>query len=354
MGAGKNSDIANAEPPLVSVTVCCYNCQEWIAQTIQSVLDQTFENWELVLINDGSTDNSEGIIRGFSDSRILYEYQENRGLPLARNRALELARGKYVAFLDHDDLWEPNKLEMQVGLLEQRPDVALVFSDCYLIGPDGHRFGTFFQQWRSSRIPSRGHVLKDLLLEGCFMPVMSVMVRKEILVKVGGFNPNYTLAEDYEAWLRVADGRIVDFINQPLCSYRVHDSSVSVIQQERGFHEMLDILSVRLNQSELSWWFKFRLGLRYADCVQATTKHFRRTGRRNESRGLLMKTFLNDPKHMIWCLPFALGPVPALLRYSKILYNTLRESRPGRWPVLLRSLWREHGERNSKSGWKTS
>jgi glycosyltransferase involved in cell wall biosynthesis len=354
MKIGVQPGIVDNKPPLVSVTVCCYNCQEWIDQTIRSVLDQTFTDWELVIINDGSADRTEQIINSFSDPRIIYEYQTNQGLPLARNRSIELSRGKYIAFLDHDDLWEPNKLELQIDLLEQRPDVGLVYSDSHLIGADGQRFGTFFNQWRSSTVPCRGEILKDLLLEGCFIPLLSVVVRKAVLIEVGGFNANYRLAEDYEAWLRIAAGHIVDFIAEPLCSYRVHDANESRIQEERGSEEVLRILSSQFSQPDFSWWFKFRLGIRHAECFRAYIDYLRQKGRWKDSRVLWKKTLSNDPKHMIWSLPLAIGAMPVLLRYTKILYHTLRGNRPGLWPGLLRSLWRQHGVRTSKGGWKTS
>ncbi|MEW6530059.1 MAG: glycosyltransferase [Thermodesulfobacteriota bacterium] len=249
-------------PPLVSVTICCYNSEEYIAATLQSVLNQTFDNFEIVVVNDGSTDRTEQIVKSFSDARIQYHLQENSGVGATRNRAVDLSRGKYVAFLDHDDLWEPTKLEKQIPLLETQPEVGLVYSDCYYINPHGERFATYFAYQGVE--PCRGDALLALVKYGCFMQLPSVIVRKEALVEVGKFDPRYNIVEDYDTWMKIAARHAVDYVGEPLCSYRVHSANTSRIQQERGYQEVLNLVTEWMRCRDLAAEVRAELDRQYA------------------------------------------------------------------------------------------
>ena len=123
--------------PRVSVNICCYNGGKYIAETISSVLAQTFTDFELVIVNDGSKDDTEGKILGFNDGRIKYVFQENRGLSATRNRALDLSKGEFIAILDQDDLWEPEKLELQLRVMDKNPGTGVVYSDALIIDENG-------------------------------------------------------------------------------------------------------------------------------------------------------------------------------------------------------------------------
>src|SRR5438874_5550918 len=104
--------------PTVSITLCCFNSERFLAETLRSIIDQTYKDWELVIINDGSTDSTESIIQTFIDRKwpIVYHSQQNAGLGRSRNKAVELSRGEFIALIDHDDLWEPEKLARQIPL----------------------------------------------------------------------------------------------------------------------------------------------------------------------------------------------------------------------------------------------
>ena len=117
--------------PVVSAIIPTYNFGRFLGEAIQSVLDQTFTDFELIVVDDGSTDDTREVVGSFNDSRIRYIYQENRGLPAARNTGIKASRGEYIAFLDSDDIWLTQNLELKVKSLDSHPDAGLVCSDGY-------------------------------------------------------------------------------------------------------------------------------------------------------------------------------------------------------------------------------
>jgi len=209
-------------PPKVSVNICCYNSEKFIKETIQSVLDQTFRDLELIIIDDGSKDSTSKIVRSFSDPRIKYYYQENRGLSASRNRAIELSQGEYIALLDHDDLWEEKKLEKQIALLDSRKNLGLVYSDSYFIDENGRITGSFFKLNK----PAKGCVIKELI-EGDFIPCLTAVMRRSYMQRVGNFRDNLKIAEEYDYFIRLSLISEFDYIDEPLSRYRIHSNNTS-------------------------------------------------------------------------------------------------------------------------------
>ena len=205
----------------VSVNICCYNGEKYLAEAIKSVLDQTYTDFEVVIVNDGSNDTTEKVVLAFKDERIKYFYQANVGLSAARNRALSLSNGEFVAILDQDDLWAPEKLELQVGLMDSKPDVGVVYSAGYTVGGDG----TILRAERTSRY-CRGEITGSLL-KGNYISCPTVMFRASALKKVGGFRTDLKIAEEYDMYLRLARVCKFDFVDKPLARYRVHSSNTS-------------------------------------------------------------------------------------------------------------------------------
>lgn len=134
----------------VSVIIPTYNRAELVQEAIESVLRQSFEDYEIIVIDDGSTDGTGEALKGFA-SRIRYIGQDNRGLGAARNRALELAQGEYIALLDSDDLWPPHKLALEVSILDQYPEVAFVFGDFFIQTMDGRSFRNGLHNWFATK-----------------------------------------------------------------------------------------------------------------------------------------------------------------------------------------------------------
>jgi glycosyltransferase involved in cell wall biosynthesis len=220
--------------PLVSVIIPAYNASSWIVETIDSVLSQDYQNIEIIVIDDGSTDDTRNIINTFGND-VKYFYKNNGGQSSARNLALKYAKGKYVAFIDSDDLWETNKLSLQVELLEST-GLKWVYSDG--IAFDSSTKLELFKFSQKSE-HYKGDILVNLF-KSCFIPMPSVIVNNEVFQKVGFFNEDnrFRNREDWEMWIRIAESYPVAYISKELVKYRVHKNSVtgteSLIQRLNG------------------------------------------------------------------------------------------------------------------------
>jgi glycosyltransferase involved in cell wall biosynthesis len=189
---------------------------------IDSIVSQTFLDWELVIINDGSTDQTEAIINRYIDRgyRITYHYQDNKGLAFSRNKALELSKAEYVAFIDHDDIWMPEKLQKQMALLKMRPELGLVYSDCFNVYPDGQKVSVskYFKFYN-------GYCFERLLLNN-FIVLSTAVVKKEDAIAAGGFK-NFKIIEEYDLFLKISYNKAIDYIPECLSLYRYHDNNAS-------------------------------------------------------------------------------------------------------------------------------
>ena len=208
--------------PKVSINLCCYNSERFLEETLASVFAQTFKDYELVIVNDGSKDGTDALIRKHiaSGRPIVYHPQENQGLGKSRNKALELSKGPLIAILDHDDVWEPRKLERQVRLFD-RPEVGFAGSDAIFIDSAGKEIGRYSE----GRPLRRGNILRDLFLYN-FIPCAAAMMRKSSIEAAGGFfRPDFRISEEYEMFLRLAERFEFDYVDEPLVRIRVHPGS---------------------------------------------------------------------------------------------------------------------------------
>ena len=211
-------------PPSVSVIMPAYNVAPYIAEAIESVLAQTFSDFELLIVDDGSTDGTAAIARHFAerDHRIRLLQQENRGLAAARNTALEHARASALALLDSDDLWMPRFLEAQMAVLEARPEVDIVTGNARTLG--SHEDGRPARPWPDPRpSPNLWTILGDELS----VFIMSVF-RRRVYDTIGGFDDMLRTNEDFDFWLRAALAGFTFARNdEPLGFYRRRDDSLS-------------------------------------------------------------------------------------------------------------------------------
>ena len=180
--------------PLVSVIIPTFNRAYCLAETIHSVLTQS--GFELIVVDDGSTDDTQKVLKNFSDIRVIH-LLENRGVSYARNRGIEEARGSLICFLDSDDLWEEGKLEAQMKWMQGHPECQAVYTDEKWI-----RNGVRVNQMNKHRKYS-GHIFKQCL-PLCIVSPSSVMLRKSLLDEVGVFDESMPVCEDYDLWLRIA------------------------------------------------------------------------------------------------------------------------------------------------------
>tara|TARA_R110002126_G_scaffold6945_2_gene34940 strand:+ start:13 stop:957 length:945 start_codon:yes stop_codon:yes gene_type:complete len=213
--------------PVVSVIMPAYNASGYIQEAINSVIAQTYTKWELIIIDDGSTDStSEIIINNCNqDLRIHYFYQENGKQGKARNLGLYHARGPYIAFLDADDLWQPEKLEIQLEEIIVK-NVDLVFANSYVFNND-----TVSDRSRKFKILNqvfKGEEALKLFLEVNRIPILTVLAKKEKILLVDGFSEKRVIqnAEDYHLWLKMLISGFVFYGSEKtLASYRVHNES---------------------------------------------------------------------------------------------------------------------------------
>lgn len=242
--------------PLISIITPAYNAEKYLAETIESVLQQTYSNWELLITNDGSTDKTAEIIQQYEskDKRIRSFYQENGKQGKARNLAIKHAQGKYLAFIDADDLWAENKLEKQLAVLEQNPEIDIVFTN-------GISFrGDINHVVQTTNARGGKYDYKEMLekvLMGKAFPNLSVMLRKDKLTDLGGFCeiPKVQNAEDQQMWMRMIEaGSQVYCVTENLFYYRLHEEQVTA-QDSMAFVE--------------SFW-----GLYYAEFKQTNNRKY--------------------------------------------------------------------------------
>jgi glycosyltransferase involved in cell wall biosynthesis len=206
--------------PKVSVVIPAYNAMTYLPETVESVLRQTFTDFEVLIIDDGSPDQVVQWASQLSDSRVKLISQKNQGLPGARNTGIAHAQGEYIAFLDADDLWEPTKLEKQVRCLDENPAVGLVHTWMVLVDEQGKSTGKVMPS------NAEGHVWKQLA-ERNAIACPSVVVRRCCFERVGVFDRNLRSLEDWDMWIRIAAQYPFAVIKEPLAYYRQLSGSMS-------------------------------------------------------------------------------------------------------------------------------
>jgi glycosyltransferase involved in cell wall biosynthesis len=210
--------------PKVSVIIPTYNERaDFLRAAIRSVEKQTFQDFEIIIVDDGSTDETARVVHDFADPRIHYlRHGRNLGEPAARNTGMRHTSGQYLAFLDDDDEWLPRKLEKQVSLLDCcRPHVGLVYTGLWRInGCTRERIGL----WTPDK---RGDVFRDMCRQNWIGTPSSVLVRRECFDRVGEFDESIAYGADYDMWLRISETFAVDYIREPLVFYTVHEKSMS-------------------------------------------------------------------------------------------------------------------------------
>ncbi len=201
---------------LVTAITPTFNRARYLAQAIESVLEQGFPGLEHVVVDDGSTDDTEAVVRRHGD-RVRYHRQPNAGQSAAWNTALSLARGEVVAFLDSDDAWLPGKIARQLPLLEREPRAALLYADVRYVDGEGRPIA----EPRLPRATPSGRVLRDLLADN-FIRTPTVLARRRLLLEAGGFRPELVQGNDWDMWLRLATRHEVIHDPVPSALYRLH------------------------------------------------------------------------------------------------------------------------------------
>ena len=207
----------------MSVVIPAYNTRQTIAETIDSVLAQTYKQYEIIVVDDGSPDDVVDVVTKGYGAKVALIRQPNAGLAGARNTGIRAAKGDLVAFLDSDDTWLPEFLETQVALADAHPEANVFYSNCYF-WEDGRRKG----QWTDLHDQKNGAILTELIQRQVMIPVLTAVVRRAVLLKVGLFDASLRQVEDYDLWLRLAaSGSHFYASAQPLALYRINPGGLS-------------------------------------------------------------------------------------------------------------------------------
>ncbi len=242
---------------LVSIIIPAWNAEKYIKEAIDSALNQTHPNTEVIVVNDGSTDGTESILKSYQNPKLRYFNQENQGLAGARNTGIKNSQGEYIALLDSDDIFLPSKVERQAEILEDNPDYGICYSDLLHFNdpPDPARFesrsesgGSPSGTWRAGeshrkffhhryRYPS-GDIFGEIIHRQFINP-LAVMIRRGIFNQFGLFDQNLRRSEDWELWLRLAkNGVKFYYLNEVLAHYRVRSiGNLSSLESEPEMKE---------------------------------------------------------------------------------------------------------------------
>ena len=233
-----NQRSAPPVPGLVSVVVTCFNYSRFVRKAVDSALRQSYRSVEVIVVDDGSTDETPAVMAAYRrDARVRYVRQTNQGHAAAKNTGIRLARGEFVAFLDADDVWDLEKLALQIPRFGDR-DTGMVYSAKRLIGPDGEEVPA--AELPKRLLPKRGAVTEHLLYDN-FVPFSSAVVRRDILDRAGWMDETITMGCDWELWLRLSRVTSFEFTERPLLLYRIGHGQMSqrVVAAQRCADDIL-------------------------------------------------------------------------------------------------------------------
>ena len=321
--------------PKVSVVIPTYNRAHLIGETIQSVLCQTFRDFETIIVDDGSNDNTREVVSRFP---VKYFYQENSGVSAARNTGIKLSSGQYIAFLDSDDLWLRHALEKGVEALDRYPEAGFSYGQGYLTDENGHIFGLIKSSFlRESSLIDGRELIKEMLSNHT-TPMGATMYRRYCVDTVGGFNEAMKMSEDRAFHASLAKRYQVAYIAEPLVRWRIHARSLSaapVLQEVEEYNRI--VLESIFNDEELGPLFQperayayFKLYYRLADEAYVC-------GMMDTARTYIFRAVRTYPRESFRDLGISCGflfaktwlplPILAFIRSSK---NYLRTATQGR------------------------
>jgi glycosyltransferase involved in cell wall biosynthesis len=294
---------------LVTAIIPTYNYGRFVTQAVESALAQTYGNVEILVVDDGSTDDTREQLAPYAD-RIRYLYQENQSVAAARNTGIRAAQGELIAFLDADDLWHPHKLELQVRYLADHPTVQLVAVD---------RLAASAESWPTlnglAYPRARPITAEELVLQPHFAP-SGVLVRKECFNTVGFFDTSLRNAEDYDMWIRIACRFPVVKLEVPLWWYRVHGNNKSHVpaRQEAAGLRVLGKTFAQAGPLHKRWLLQRKA---YSYAAYAASLNYSAERLELLSLARILRSFL------LWPIPYHRGEVTTSLARPKKLVITL-------------------------------
>lgn len=245
---------------LFSVIICCYNSEKYLKETINSIILQTHKRWEIIIINDGSTDSTENIIFDYIKLGvpIIYEKQENLGFASARNKALSIANSEWVAIVDHDDICLPKRLEIQAKQITDNPNSKLFFGDALLFDSKNNKNINHFSKFNMNKIKIKNN--KDfhtsLIIDGCFIVSSTVVFNKTAAIEIGKFKEKLITLADYDFFISLSKKYLFTYSKEIISKMRIHSMQSSVTNQKKYFNELNTLLSFFLLQKHFNFFEK--------------------------------------------------------------------------------------------------
>jgi GT2 family glycosyltransferase len=280
--------------PTISVVVPAYNGERTILETIKSIQQQTFSDFELIVINDGSTDRTLELLATVEDPRLKVFSYENGGLPVARNRGIARAMGEFITFIDADDLWTPDKLELQLAALQQHPEAGVAYSWTLVMDEKGEGF------YPGKSVSFEGNVYPQLLLSNFIASGSNVMLRREAITSVGEFDPTLRSCEDWDYWLRVA--ALWSFVVVPKYQILYRQSSGAMSSKVEVMEKNLLIVHERAFQAappELQFLKNHGLANIYLFVTQLCLTHVSSATGAQQAREKLQKAIRLRPQFLL-------------------------------------------------------
>jgi glycosyltransferase involved in cell wall biosynthesis len=210
----------------ISVIIPTFNRAQFVKKAINSVLNQTFQDVEIVVVDDGSTDNTKDIINSYGE-QVRYIYQENKGAASSRNTGIEASKGEYIAFLDSDDYYTAENLQKKLSFLESNSKIGWVYSDWQLIDDKSNYLDKGSLRFNYFNKKLSGEIFEELFYKRNFIATDTVVIRRSVLEDIGFFDPTIPSQEEYDLWLRVSARYPVCYINEPLVIVTIHPDSLS-------------------------------------------------------------------------------------------------------------------------------
>ncbi len=276
---------------MVSVIIPVYNAQSMVTEAIDSVLSQTYQDFEIIVIDDGSTDNTSEVLAPYKN-RIRYYYQENTGVAGARNKGIEKSRGKYIAFLDQDDIWLPEKLAYQAAYLNANTDAAMVYS----------RYWREYKNFEEKKLRPKkkyleeGHIYSNVLFRYIIW-IGTIMVRRSCFEEIGVFDTSLVPAEDKEMILRIAKDYTIGFIEEPLAVHRIRQESLARSDKQKNLVAREKVLNLGYQglTSRQKFFYFILFRFKYSRHLAKIGKHYLKTKDFKTSSRLYSEAIIKYP-----------------------------------------------------------
>jgi len=293
----------------ISVVITCYNEDKFIGEAIQSVIDQTYFSGicEIVVVNDGSVDNSEEVIKRWERrcDKLRYIYQENQGLPGARNMGIEQSTGKFLALLDGDDLWLENRIERQISAVEEYRNLGLIYSDFYVFSEEKSHVSE--RRYCNRYVYGDDDVLHRFFVHGGPIIPSTTLINRDCFHTVGRFDSSLLRGQDTDMWLRISGEYPIHHINEPLALKRQRGDSLGADVEEKGRY----LLRVTDKIADLYPELEPHQDKRDAKIYGGIARHLVVSGERSRAVKAALRAIRHDPTALkqYATLAFALLPV---------------------------------------------